>query len=421
MQKRKLAVYIHIPFCVRKCKYCDFVSGSYPEEVQKNYVNQLLKEIDWFFEENREEKIEISSIFFGGGTPSILPAEEIERILCKLKGRAEFADPEITIEVNPGIVTGPEERKADCPKRAGSEVPSAGNEAGKLTKYRDAGINRISIGLQSANDKELQILGRIHTYEDFRQTYEEAVKAGFDNINVDILYAIPGQNYASFERTVRRVASLNPRPAHISAYSLILEEGTPFYETDFHALGLDLPDEEEERRMYRGVADILEEYGYAQYEISNYALPGKECKHNCAYWLREEYAGFGVAAASLIRSSGAEFLEDTDFRYRNTSVLEKYLQANSYEELKSLREETETLSPKEQMSETVILGLRMNRGVKDKVFFEFFGEHLSDVFGNVLSKHIQNGLLYENPDGDIVLTDKGRDLANIVMADFLSD
>ena len=398
--KRKLAVYVHIPFCVRKCLYCDFVSGAYGEETHKDYVNQLLREIDWFFAEKADEKYEISSIFFGGGTPSILPAEEVERILCKLKGRAEFADPEITIEVNPGTVTGPE-------------------EAGKLTKYRDAGINRISIGLQSANDKELQILGRIHTYEDFLQTYEEAVKAGFDNINVDILYAIPGQKYASFEDTVRKVASLKPKPAHISAYSLILEEGTPFYETDFHALGLDLPDEEEERKMYRGVAEILSKYGYGQYEISNYALPGKECKHNCAYWLREEYAGFGVAAASLIRASGAEFLEDTDFRYRNTSVLEKYLQANSYEELKSLREETETLSPKEQMSETVILGLRMNRGVCNDAFLKCYGKTVREAFPEAVEKHIANGLLLENENGDISLTDYGRDLGNYVMSDFM--
>ena len=253
---RKLAVYIHLPFCVRKCRYCDFNSGCYSEEIQKNYVNQLLKEIDWFFEENGSEKIEISSVFFGGGTPSVLPAGEIERILCKLKERAEFEkDAEISIEVNPGTVAEPETE-----------------EESKFEAYRRIGINRVSIGMQSASDEELKTLGRIHTFEEFKETYQLAVKAGFTNINVDVMYALPGQGFTSFEHSLRTVAELNP--VHISAYSLIVEEGTPFYETDFAKEGKPLPDEDEERRMYESAAEILAEYGYEQYEISNYALPG---------------------------------------------------------------------------------------------------------------------------------------------------
>ena len=376
---KELAIYIHLPFCVRKCLYCDFISGPYSEEVKRSYVNKLLWEIDSFFDEYREESIVITSIFFGGGTPSILPPEEIERILCKLKEYAEFREPEITIEVNPG--TG---------------VPSL------FTKYHEIGINRISIGLQSASDDELKTLGRIHTYEQFLNTLDSAKTAGFTNISADVMYAIPGQNYKSFERTLRKVADLGLN--HISAYSLIVEEGTPFYEMD-----LDLPSDEEERRMYRGVSRILAEYGLKQYEISNYARPGYECRHNIAYWTGGEYAGFGIAAASLIENH----------RYTNTKSMDDYLAVTDYDTLKELRTDVENLSREDLMSETVILGLRMNQGVSDGDFYNKFGQHLSDVYPKEILKHKLEGLLKEAEDGSISLTAKGRDLSNYVMADFI--
>ncbi|MBR3040791.1 MAG: radical SAM family heme chaperone HemW [Lachnospiraceae bacterium] len=393
---REIAVYIHLPFCVRKCLYCDFISGCYSEEIQNSYVNKLLQEIDWFFAERKKKKsenIRISTIFFGGGTPSILPTNEINRILCKLKDNCELSsNAEISIEVNPGTV----------------KLSDAGEE-NKFESYRRMGINRISIGMQSASDDELKTLGRIHTAEEFDETYRMAMKAGFDVINVDVMYALPGQNYASFEKSLRKVAALDPKPKHISAYSLIVEEGTPFYDTDFHALGKDLPDEDEERRMYEGAADILAEYGYEQYEISNYSLPGYECKHNCAYWTGKEYVGFGIAAASLI----------DDMRFTNTKSMEEYLNAPDYESLLTLQTDVEQLSETDLMSEFVILGLRMNRGVKDSEFFERFQLHLWEAYGGIIETHVGNGLLYRAEDGSISLTGEGRNLSNYVMKDFL--
>ena len=415
--KRNLAVYIHLPFCVRKCLYCDFNSGLYSEEVRRNYVNQLLREIEWFFDDEPEtNNLEISTVFFGGGTPSILHPDEIETILCKLKDSLckhnsklcklrrlckpqELCQPnylckpkEITIEVNPGTVV---QKNME-----------------QFRRYREMGINRVSIGLQSVNDNELKILGRIHTYEDFLKTYEAAVEAGFTNINVDLIYAVPGQTFESFEKSIRTVASLNPRPSHISAYSLIVEEGTQFFGRDFAKEGIPLPDEEEERRMYRGVSEILKEYGYEQYEISNYALPGFECNHNLSYWTRGEYAGFGVSASSLRKGV-------RDYRYRNTSSMEKYMNASSYDELKALREEVEELSREDQMSEAAILALRLNRGLASKKFYDEFGKMPDEVFKDAIEKHIREGLLEISNEGDLKLTENGRDLANYVMADFL--
>ena len=393
---KELAIYIHLPFCVRKCLYCDFISGPYGEDVRKSYVNKLLWEIDSFFDEYREKNIVITSIFFGGGTPSILPPGEIERILCKLKEHADFIEPEITIEVNPGTVdTSDNSRIAEVDSKEN-------NETVLFIKYRKIGINRISIGLQSTSDEELKTLGRIHTYEQFLNTLASAMAAGFTNISADVMYAVPGQNYKSFERTLRKVADLGLN--HISAYSLIVEEGTPFYDMD-----LDLPSEDVERRMYRGVSGILAEYGLKQYEISNYAKPGYECRHNIAYWTGKEYAGFGIAAASLIEN----------LRFTNTKSMDDYLSVSDYEELKKLRTDVENLSREDCMSEAVILGLRMNQGVSDKAFYEKFGQHLSDVYPKEILKHKLEGLLKEAEDGSISLTAKGRDLSNYVMADFI--
>ena len=391
---KELAVYIHLPFCVRKCLYCDFISGCYKEEVQQNYVNKLLKEIDLTFQEIKKENKEdiiISSVFFGGGTPSLLPAKDIERILCKLKEHTVIDEnAEISIEVNPGTVKRPE----------------AGEE-GKFEAYQRMGINRISIGMQSASDEELKTLGRIHTFEEFKETFNLAREAGFDNINVDVMYALPGQDFASFEKSLRTAAGFNP--THISAYSLIVEEGTPFFDTDFEQEGKPLPDEDEERRMYESAAEILAGYGYEQYEISNYTKPGYECKHNSAYWTGKEYLGFGLAAASLFG----------DMRYTNTKSMEDYLRVKDYNDIKALRTDVEILSEDAEISEFVILGLRMNRGVKADEFYERFHVQLWERYADVIEEHIRNGLLEKNPDGSIYLTKEGRNLSNYVMKDFL--
>mgnify|MGYP001040639854 CR=1 FL=1 len=269
--EQNLSLYLHIPFCVRKCLYCDFLSGPQSADMQEQYVEALCREIQETSPEYRE--YQVVSVFIGGGTPSVLLPEQTIRIMETLKSCFTLTDTcEISMEMNPGTVT-PE----------------------KMNAYRACGINRISIGLQSANDGELKALGRIHTCADFLKTYEMAVEAGFSNINIDLMSAIPDQTYEGWVKNLRTVAELEPE--HISAYSLIVEEGTPFYEQE-----LNLPDEETERRMYEITDDILRKAGYHRYEISNYAKAGKECVHNKVYWQRGNYLGLGIGSASLIQN-----------------------------------------------------------------------------------------------------------------------
>lgn len=271
--EQNLSLYLHIPFCVRKCLYCDFLSGPQSADVQEQYVEALCREIQETSPEYRE--YQVVSVFIGGGTPSVLLHEQTIRIMETLKSCFTLTDTcEISMEMNPGTVT-PE----------------------KMNAYRACGINRISIGLQSANDGELKALGRIHTCADFLKAYEMAVEAGFTNINVDLMSAIPEQTLKSYQETLQKVLALQPQPVHISAYSLIVEEGTPFYEQE-----LNLPDEETERRMYEITDDILRKAGYHRYEISNYAKAGKECVHNKVYWQRGNYLGLGIGSASLIQN-----------------------------------------------------------------------------------------------------------------------
>ncbi len=271
--EQNLSLYLHIPFCVRKCLYCDFLSGPQSADVQEQYVEALCREIQETSPEYRE--YQVVSVFIGGGTPSVLLPEQTIRIMETLKSCFTLTDTcEISMEMNPGTVT-PE----------------------KMNAYRACGINRISIGLQSANDGELKALGRIHTCADFLKAYEMAVEAGFTNINVDLMSAIPEQTLKSYQETLQKVLALQPQPVHISAYSLIVEEGTPFYEQK-----LNLPDEETERRMYEITDDILRKAGYHRYEISNYAKAGKECVHNKVYWQRGNYLGLGIGSASLIQN-----------------------------------------------------------------------------------------------------------------------
>lgn len=382
MNRKSLGIYIHIPFCVQKCLYCDFVSEPASLEIKRNYVNQLLKEIAFY---NFDNKYIVDTIFIGGGTPSVLDADWIKAILCKLEEKFEISyDCECTIEVNPGTV-----------------------DLEKLKKFRESGVNRLSIGLQSCNDNELKALGRIHNFKTFEEMFWAARQAGFDNINVDLMSSIPEQTEESFIRSLKRVVELNPE--HISVYSLIVEEGTPFYE-----MNLNLPDEDTERQIYYKTGKILNENGYGQYEISNYAKHGRECRHNIRYWQCDEYIGFGVAAASCL----------DNVRWKNTENINKYLEymqkASGFEDLRKedFYSEKEVLTPEEQCAEFMFMGLRMNNGVSEEIFRRRFGYIPEERYGEVIAKHIQNGLL-EKKDKYIRLTDKGRDICNYVMADFL--
>lgn len=369
-----IEIYIHIPFCVKKCDYCDFLSGPSGPEEQTDYVQALLREIDTVKEGKGRS---VSSIFIGGGTPSVLDAGFIGEILNRIRNKFQIQnDAEITIEANPGTA-----------------------DYGKLQAYREFGINRLSIGLQSPDDRELKILGRIHNYEQFLETYKEARKAGFDNINIDLMSAIPDQTYKGWEKNLRTVAEL--KPEHISAYSLIIEEGTPFA-----ARELNLPDEDTEYNMYEATACILEKYGYKQYEISNYAKRGKACRHNIGYWTRQDYLGFGLGASSLY---GKE-------RFSNTADRKKYMENSFNPEL--IREREPVLSREDEMAEFMFLGLRMTEGVARTDFEQIFGCCIEQIYGDVLKKYETMGLLQEK-NGRIFLSRAGIHVSNSVMADFL--
>lgn len=383
---KKLELYFHIPFCVRKCLYCDFLSAPAEEKTRDAYMEALLREMRGRAEAYREYLVD--TVFIGGGTPSVVNALWIERLLQAVYQCFSVSEEaEISIEVNPGTVDGE-----------------------KLSRYLAAGINRLSIGLQSADEEELRRLGRVHTWQDFLKTYRLAVETGFRNINVDIMSALPGQSMDSYCMTLEKVLQLTPQPAHISAYSLIVEEGTVFAELNEKGL-LSLPDEECERLMYEETEKTLKRHGYERYEISNYAKKGFACRHNCGYWRRVDYVGFGIGAASLVENK----------RFQNGRKLADYL-ADSL----GCRKDIQELSVEEQMEEFLFLGLRMTAGVEEKAFQNAFGKTLDEVYGAVIAKNIGDGLLeYREQDASagrrLALTKKGLDISNYVMAQFLFD
>ena len=372
-KKNGLELYLHIPFCIKKCDYCDFLSGPSTRAGQEAYIYALLREMETVSKNLKKRPVD--TVFIGGGTPS--ECDVMEKLLQGLRDYFLFsADAEVTIEANPGTLT-PE----------------------KLSIYRKFGINRISIGLQSPNNKELAMLGRIHNYAQFLESFQMAREAGFSNINVDLMFAIPGQCYEGWIENLRMVAALGPE--HISAYSLIIEEGTPFSRKK-----LDLPDEDTEYRMYEDVAVVLKEYGYHQYEISNYAKAGCECRHNEGYWQRKDYLGLGLGAASLL---GKE-------RFSNTSDMQEYLKNSSAPE--KIQKNWELLTREDEMAEFMFLGLRMTQGVSKKEFQEYFGTAIENIYGEVLKKYKKQGLLLEE-SGRIFLSREGIHVSNAVMADFL--
>lgn len=382
MNQKELELYIHIPFCVKKCSYCDFLSAPATEQTKEAYMAALFAEIVGRAKDYKERIV--TSIFIGGGTPSLLSGDSIRQLMEHIREGFTLApDAEITMEVNPGTVT-----------------------AEKLTAFYAAGINRLSIGMQSAQEQELKILGRIHDFDGFCQVYREAVEAGFTNINVDVMSGLPGQTLASYKDTLEKVLQLEPMPQHISAYSLIVEEGTPFAAMADRG-ELPLPEEDTERAMYEETIEVLAGYGFHRYEISNYALDGYECRHNVGYWIRRDYLGFGIGAASLIGN----------VRFQNGRDLNAYL-AHPL----ACREEQQSLTTQEQMEETMFLGLRLIRGVSYPEFARCYGQTLEEVYGEVISRNVADGLLTVREDETgrrLMLTGRGLDVSNYVMAQFL--
>lgn len=386
-----MELYIHIPFCIKKCNYCDFL--SFPtdcregEKVIGEYLLALNRELQAHAELLAGRTVD--TVFIGGGTPSVVQAKQMKGLLENISRLFVLSpDAEYSIECNPGTVN-----------------------AEKLKLYKEYGINRLSFGLQSTNNEELKFIGRIHTFEDFLESYDLARKEGFNNINIDLMSALPLPSGAAFsediermrldswKNTLRTVAGL--KPEHISAYSLIIEEGTPFGDAK-----LNLPEEETERLMYRETAEILGEYGYERYEISNYSLPGKECRHNIGYWTGKEYIGAGLGASSYAGG----------MRWRNVSDMQEYIAGSSLPQ--SIRTEAERLGDNELMEEFAFLGLRMIKGISTGEFSERFGRDFFEVYGRVVEKYLSCGLL-KLEGSRIMLTENGLDVCNTVMADFL--
>lgn len=384
MKKRNLELYLHIPFCVKKCNYCDFFSASGTPKEQADYVSAMIQEIQSYQELSGE--YEVQTIFLGGGTPSLLTPEQIEKIFTTIYHIFSVNEnAEITMEMNPGTV-----------------------DIEKLRAMKAAGVNRLSIGLQSAQNEELKMLGRIHTYEEFLETWKLTEQAGFKNRNIDLMSALPGQTMESYEDTLSKVLALEPE--HISAYSLILEEGTVFY--DWYEKGkLDrgawkLPSEEEEYAMGELTIQRLAEAGMHRYEISNYAKSGKECRHNLGYWDRVEYLGIGAGSSSLIKGERFDHIRD------RKAYIEKIRNGES------ILIDREILSVESQMEEFMYLGLRKIEGVSRTDFQNYFGKNVDDVYGEILDK-LEEEQLLEFSGNRIRLTHRGMDVSNCVLAEFL--
>lgn len=450
--KNELGIYIHIPFCVHKCIYCDFLSSPADVHTRKQYVRALINEIyltregkcankliknvlqgdNTSYEDMEEQAVNgltsdyalydtvcmadyektimqedisgcvddiksenghiVTSIFIGGGTPSAIDAEDISDILDAVRKNYNVSDKaEITIECNPGTM-----------------------DKKKAAIYRKAGINRISFGLQSTDNNELRMLGRIHTYEQFMESYKIAREAGFGNINIDLMSALPGQTMESFKAVLEKALSLGAE--HISVYSLIVEEGTRL--SDNIDSFPPIPSDDEDRQMYYMTKEMLSSYGYEQYEISNYAQKGYECKHNLKYWERCDYLGFGIGAASLY--GGRRYTNISDIgRYMDVlAEITNALDKSYVNELLQIRTDMEELSKEDEMSEYMFLGLRKTKGIDITDFKEEFGTDIKDIFGEAIEDNIARGLLIH--DGNcLYLSKRGIDISNTVMSDFI--
>ena len=386
---KNLGIYLHIPFCKKKCYYCDFISYCNEEKNINTYIECMQKEIEFKslelnkFSKNNNEYFEIDTIYIGGGTPSFIDSKYISELLSSIKKFFNVKENcEITIEVNPD---------------------SASLE--KLIEYKKSGINRISIGLQSTKDKLLKEIGRVHNFEQFKSSYNNIKNAGFNNINVDLMIGLPGQNIKDVNKSLEEVINLNL--PHISVYSLILEEKTKLFK-EFEQDNLKLPDEELERKMYWFVKEKLEEKGFVQYEISNYSKIGKESKHNLNCWNQNEYLGIGISAHSFFNN----------IRFSNTENLKEYINNIYNEDYKNNQIIHEILSLEDKKKEFMILGLRKIEGVEIKKFKERFCENPIFIFKNQINKLVLKNLI--EIDGDFIkLTNKGLDFANIVWEEFI--
>ncbi len=437
-----VSLYLHFPFCVRKCRYCDFLSGPADAGVRERYLRALEREVTLSAEalqsggissvpgesltgrtadcsrghsaakgeagqdiSGRSKRIAgsgaadgqalyVDTVFLGGGTPSLMSGEELGHLMRVLRESFRILpDAEITMECNPGTV----DRK-------------------KLTEFRRTGVNRLSIGVQSFREEELRLLGRIHTAEEARECFLDARAAGFGNISLDLISALPGQSGAQWMESLREAVRLSPE--HISAYSLILEDGTPLKEEVDAGKLPPLPEEELDRKMYHDTKTFLAQHGYYRYEISNYAREGFESRHNSGYWTGHPYLGFGIGAASYYGNH----------RWSHTRSLVRYLELledsgpdESRRKLpEGLYEEEECLSVKDRMAEFMFLGLRRMQGVSEGEFETCFGRSMESVYGPVLKRYLELGML-ERKEGNVFLTDAGIDVSNAVMADFLLD
>lgn len=375
-----MELYLHMPFCVRKCAYCDFLSFPTDQETQNLYTRRLREDIDAMGKKYGD--IPVDTIFIGGGTPSVPDSALIVGIMEHVRKAFHVAEgAEISMEANPGTVT-----------------------REKLTDYRRAGINRLSFGLQSANDRELKLLGRIHTWAEFLESFHLARECGFTNINIDLMSALPGQTRESWKDTLKRVTDLNPE--HISAYSLIIEDGTPFGEKYGSEEGRKLlPDEDSEREMYHETKRFLQDCGYERYEISNYAKPGRACRHNIGYWTGLPYLGLGLGASSYM--DGCRFAVNSDMK--------QYL-----EEKPGMFTDVEKLTKKDMEEEFFYVGLRMTAGVSLPEFERRFGVSAKDVYPGLMETFVEEKAAVFQGDR-FVLTDYGLDVSNYIMAQFLQD
>lgn len=377
---KKLGLYVHVPFCLKKCDYCGFLSLGGCQDKIDLYFDKLLQELDCYKDRIEKEYI-IDTVFFGGGTPTLAGPENIKKVIKKVSPFLAHGA-EITIEANPKTF-----------------------DEESLGGYLDAGVNRLSIGCQSLDDKVLKALGRVHTRAEFLEAFQAARRAGFSNINVDLMFAVPGQNMDIWKESLSQVIAL--KPEHISAYSLQIEEGTPFYhEYKYGRLGL-LSDDEE-RLMHHEAIKLLQDSGYEHYEISNFAKNGYRCRHNLKYWNMDEYLGVGLGASSFF--GGA--------RFKNADDLDKYLTCQN---MSKCVEDCHISDQKDLAGETVFTGLRKRDGFTKKRFEEIVGQSYDDFFQYIYEErkaYIDEGLLVENQER-VYLTEKGIDRSNEIMAEFV--
>lgn len=372
-------LYIHVPFCVKKCNYCDFNSFSIDNKLKNTYLQDLKREMELY---KNDENQEITSIFLGGGTPSILSGDEIKYIFKFINENFKVRDDaEITMECNPGTLT-----------------------IEKLKAMKESGVNRLSIGLQATQNNHLKYIGRIHTYELFEKNYKEAISIGFDNINIDLMYSLPNQTFDDWKESLEKVTNLNP--THISAYSLILEESTELY--NMHERNeFSIMDEDIDIEMYEYTINYLKSKGYNQYEISNYSKDGFECEHNILYWKCEQYIGLGPGASGYIKN----------IRYSNVCDLSEYHKMVT--DNKKPIDNKEIINNQDAIEEKIFMGLRMNEGIKFEDFKQKFDIDFLKRYYKQIQELNEKKLITINDEG-IALTQKGMEISNSVFIEFIN-